>query len=178
MSRVGRAPIKVPKGVDVKINGSDVIVKGPKGELARTFPQDIEIKLEDGTLTCHRPTDRKDHREKHGLARALLNNMVVGVTDGFKKELQIVGVGFKAEAKKRGVLLNVGYSHPVLIIAPPGVNAEVTGPTTVVVSGTDKEMVGQVAATIRSVRKPEPYKGKGIMYTGERIHRKAGKTGK
>ena len=178
MSRVGRAPIKLPKGVDVKIAGSDVTVKGPMGELARTFPRDIEIKLEDGVLTCHRPSDRKDHRELHGLSRALLNNMVVGVTEGFKKELQIVGVGFKVEAKKRGVLLNVGFSHPVLVVTPPGVKTEVTGPTTIVISGADREIVGQVAATIRSVRKPEPYKGKGIMYTGERIHRKAGKTGK
>ncbi|MCB9356971.1 MAG: 50S ribosomal protein L6 [Calditrichaeota bacterium] len=178
MSRVGRAPIKLPKGVDVKIAGSDVTVKGPMGELARTFPADIEIKLEDGTLSCTRPSDQKEHRALHGLTRALLNNMVVGVTEGFKKELQISGVGFKAEAKKRGVLLNVGYSHPVMVVTPAGVKAEVTGPTTILVSGTDKEIVGQVAATIRSVRKPEPYKGKGIMYTGERIHRKAGKTGK
>lgn len=178
MSRVGRAPIKLPKGVEIKLNGSEVSVKGPLGQLSRTFHRDIAIKLEDGVVTCHRPSDGKEHRQLHGLTRALLNNMVVGVTDGFKKELQIVGVGFKVEAKKRGVLLNVGYSHPVFVIIPPEVKADVTGPTTIAVSGTDREMVGQVAATIRSVRKPEPYKGKGIMYTGERIHRKAGKTGK
>lgn len=178
MSRVGRAPIKVPKGVEVKINGSDVSVKGPKGQLSRTFHGDIEIKLEDGVLTCHRPSDIKTHRQLHGLSRALLNNMVNGVTEGFKKELQIVGVGFKVEAKKRGILLNVGYSHPVFVTMPHEVKAEVTGPTTIVITGVDREIVGQVAATIRSVRKPEPYKGKGIMYVGERIHRKAGKTGK
>lgn len=178
MSRVGRAPIKVPKGVEIKLNGADVSVKGPKGLLSRSFHHDIAIKHEDGVLTCHRPTDGKEHRQLHGLTRALLNNMVVGVTDGFKKELQIVGVGFKVEAKKRGVLLNVGYSHPVFVVIPPEVKVDVTGPTTIAVSGADRELVGQVAATIRSVRKPEPYKGKGIMYTGERIHRKAGKTGK
>ncbi len=178
MSRVGRAPIKLPKGVEVKLNGSEVSVKGPKGELLRTFPRDIEIKLEDGTLTCHRPSDSKDHRSLHGLSRALLNNMVVGVTDGFKKDLQIVGVGFKVEAKKRGILLNVGYSHPVFVTMPSDVKAEVTSPTTIAISGADRELVGQVAATIRQVRKPEPYKGKGIMYVGEHIHRKAGKTGK
>lgn len=178
MSRVGRAPIKLPKGVEVKLNGSEVSVKGPKGELLRTFPRDIEIKLEDGTLTCHRPSDDKNHRALHGLSRALLNNMVVGVTDGFKKDLQIVGVGFKVEAKKRGILLNVGYSHPVFVTMPADVKAEVTSPTTIAISGADRELVGQVAATIRQVRKPEPYKGKGIMYVGERIHRKAGKTGK
>lgn len=178
MSRVGRAPIKLPKGVEVKINGPEVSVKGPKGQLLRTFHSDIEIKLEDGTLTCHRPSDIKSHRQLHGLSRALLNNMVTGVTEGFKKELQIVGVGFKVEAKKRGILLNVGYSHPVFVSMPGEVKAEVTGPTTIVISGVDREMVGQVAATVRSVRKPEPYKGKGIMYTGEKIHRKAGKTGK
>lgn len=178
MSRVGRAPIKLPKGVEVKLNGPDVSVKGPKGQLSRSFHRDIEIKLEDGTLTCHRPSDRKEHRELHGLTRALLNSMVVGVTDGFRKELQIVGVGFKCEAKKRGLLLSVGYSHPVFVAMPDDVKLDVTGPTTIVITGADKEAVGQVAATIRSVRKPEPYKGKGIMYTGERIHRKAGKTGK
>jgi large subunit ribosomal protein L6 len=168
----------LPKGVEVKLAGSHVKVKGPKGELERSFHPDIAIALDDGQITCSRPTDGKTHRQLHGLTRALLNNMVVGVTDGFKKELQIVGVGFKCEAKKRGVLLSVGYSHPVFIALPSNVKAEVTAPTTIVVSGTDREMVGQVAATIRSVRKPEPYKGKGIMYTGERIHRKAGKTGK
>lgn len=178
MSRVGRAPIKLPKGVEVKLDGPEVSVKGPKGQLVRTFPSDIEIKLADGVLTCHRPSDDKSHRALHGLTRALLNNMVVGVTEGYKKELQIVGVGFKVEAKKRGILLNVGYSHPVLVTMPPDVKAEVTGPTTILVSGVDRESVGQVAATIRQVRKPEPYKGKGIMYTSERIHRKAGKTGK
>lgn len=168
MSRVGRAPITLPKGVEVKLNGPEVTVKGPKGELSRTFHEDIAIKLDDGTLTCHRPTDGKAHRQLHGLSRALLNNMVVGVTDGFKKELQIVGVGFKVEAKKRGILLNVGFSHPVFVVIPPDVKADVTGPTTIMVSGVDREMVGQIAATIRSVRKPEPYKGKGIMYTGDR----------
>ncbi|MBK6766156.1 MAG: 50S ribosomal protein L6 [bacterium] len=178
MSRVGRAPIKLPKGVEVKLDGSEVSVKGPKGQLVRTFPSAIEFKLADGVVTCHRPSDEKEHRALHGLSRALLNNMIIGVTDGFKKELQIVGVGFKVEAKKRGILLNVGYSHPVFVTMPSDVKAEVTGPTTIVVSGTDCESVGQVAATIRQVRKPEPYKGKGIMYTGERIHRKAGKTGK
>lgn len=178
MSRVGRAPIKVPSGVEVKLDGSLVKVKGPKGQLERDLPADIAIQLTDGVLTCTRPSDSKQHRQLHGLTRALLNNMVVGVTDGFKKELQVVGVGFKVEAKKKGVLLNVGYSHGVFVALPPNVKAEVTGPTTIVVSGADRELVGQVAATIRSVRKPEPYKGKGIMYTGERIHRKAGKTGK
>jgi large subunit ribosomal protein L6 len=179
MSRIGQAPIAIPAGVDVKIEGRVVTVKGPKGELSRTVPATITVRQDDGQLLVTRPDDERDNRALHGLTRSLVNNMVVGVTDGFRKQLEIVGVGYRAEAQGTdGVRLALGYSHPVVVKAPPGITFTVPVPTQVVVEGIDKEVVGQVAADIRSIRKPEPYKGKGVRYQGERVLRKAGKAGK
>jgi len=179
MSRIGKAPITVPGGVDVTINGADVVVKGPKGSLSRTIPGAITIRKEEGTLLVERPNDERDNRALHGLTRTLVNNMVVGVTDGFTKELEIIGVGYRAEAQTPTTLrLALGFSHPVILEAPAGITYEVPTQTRVIVKGIDKELVGQVAANIRSIRKPEPYKGKGVRYLGEKVRRKAGKTGK
>lgn len=178
MSRIGRAPIEVPKGVDVKIADNTITVKGPKGELRRTFHSDMIVQFADQTITVQRPSDDKQHRALHGLTRALLFNMVKGVTEGFKKDLEMVGLGFRLEAKPRGVLLNVGYSHGVFVTAPAGIKIEVPKPNAISVTGCDKEMVGLVAAQIRAVRKPEPYKGKGLRYAGETVKTKAGKTAK
>ena len=179
MSRIGQAPIAIPSGVDVKIEGRIVTVKGPKGELTRTVPATISVQQVDGQLLVARPDDERDNRALHGLTRSLVNNMVVGVTDGFRKQLEIVGVGYRAEAQGTdGIRLALGYSHPVVVKAPQGISFEVPAPTQIVVSGIDKEVVGQVAADIRSIRKPEPYKGKGVRYAGERVLRKAGKAGK
>jgi large subunit ribosomal protein L6 len=177
MSRIGRKPIPVPSGVTVTIDGSNVKVKGPKGELERRIRPEIGLEQADGELTVKRPSDSKEHRALHGLTRALVANMVEGVTDGYRKTLEIVGVGYRAEKKGKALVLNVGYSHIVEYPEPAGITLSTTGPTTVVVEGIDKEMVGQVAAEIRSVRPPEPYKGKGIRYQGEQVRRKAGKTG-
>jgi len=184
MSRIGQAPITVPSGVDVTINGQNITVKGPKGTLSRTIAPTITITLDkdggtDGVLTVSRPDDARDNRALHGLTRSLVSNMVVGVTDGFKKTLEIVGVGYRAEAQgPNAIRLALGFSHPVNVKAPEGVTFEVPAATQVVVNGIDKEVVGQVAADIRSIRKPEPYKGKGVRYQGERVLRKAGKAGK
>ena len=179
MSRIGKAPVPVPSGVEVTVADGTVTVKGPKGTLSRVIPGDIEITQDDGTLTFVRPNDERKNKALHGLTRSLVNNMVVGVTEGFKKELEIVGVGYRAEAQGPNALrLNLGFSHPVNVAAPEGITFEVPVPTQVVVTGIDKEVVGQVAANIRSIRKPEPYKGKGVRYAGERILRKAGKAGK
>ncbi len=179
MSRIGKAPVAVPSGVEVTLGDRTVTVKGPKGTLSRVIPGDIEITQDDGTLTFLRPNDERRNRALHGLTRSLVNNMVVGVTEGFRKELQIVGVGYRAEAQGPNALrLNLGFSHPVNVAAPEGITFEVPVPTQVIVTGIDKEVVGQVAANIRSIRKPEPYKGKGVRYAGERILRKAGKAGK
>ena len=179
MSRIGNSPVVVPSGVEVTVANRTVTVKGPKGTLSRVIPGDIEITHEDGSLTFARPNDERRNRALHGLTRSLVNNMVVGVTDGFKKELEIVGVGYRAEAQGPNALrLNLGFSHPVNVTAPEGISFEVPVPTQVVVTGIDKEVVGQVAANIRSIRKPEPYKGKGVRYAGERVLRKAGKAGK
>ncbi len=179
MSRIGKSPVAVPSGVEVTVAGGTVTVKGPKGTLSRVIPGDIEINQDDGTLTFVRPNDERKNKALHGLTRSLVNNMVVGVTEGFKKELEIVGVGYRAEAQGPNALrLNLGFSHPVNVAAPEGITFEVPVPTQVVVTGIDKEVVGQVAANIRSIRKPEPYKGKGVRYAGERILRKAGKAGK
>ena len=179
MSRIGRAPIAVPSGVDVAVADGTVTVKGPKGQLSRPIPGAITVRQEGDTLLVERPDDERESRALHGLTRSLVNNMVVGVTDGFRKELEIVGVGYRAEAQGPGALrLALGYSHPVLVDAPDGVTFEVPAPTRVVVIGIDKERVGQVAADIRAIRKPEPYKGKGVRYAGEQIRRKAGKAGK
>jgi large subunit ribosomal protein L6 len=179
MSRIGKAPINVPSGVDVSINGSTVTVKGPKGTLSRTLIGGITVRQEENTLLVERPNEERESRSLHGLSHALVNNMVVGVTDGFVKELDIVGVGYRAEAKGANALrLNLGFSHPVDFPGPDGITFEVPTQTRIIVKGIDKELVGQVAANIRSIRKPEPYKGKGVRYLNERILRKAGKTGK
>lgn len=179
MSRVGRAPIPVPSGVDVTIAAGNISVKGPKGTLSRSIVEPITIRQEEDTLLVERPDDLRDSRSRHGLVRALVNNMVVGVTNGFTKELEIIGVGYRAAAAGPNRLdLALGFSHPVSFEAPDGITFEVPSPTRIVVSGTDKEIVGQVAANIRKIRKPEPYKGKGIRYAGERVIRKAGKAAK
>ena len=176
MSRIGQAPITIPSGVDVRIEGRVVTVKGPKGELTRTVPSTISVQQIDHELRVTRPDDERENRALHGLTRSLVNNMVVGVTDGFRKQLEIVGVGYRAEAQGNdGIRLALGFSHPVHVKAPPGITFEVPVPTQIVVAGIDKEVVGQVAADIRSIRKPEPYKGKGVRYAGERVLRKAGK---
>ena len=179
MSRIGQAPIPVPSGVDVTIDGQTITVKGPKGTLTRTIAPSITVARDDGELNVTRPDDERDNRALHGLTRSLVNNMVVGVTDGFRKQLEIVGVGYRAEAQgAESIRLALGFSHPVIVKAPAGVTFEVPVPTQIVVAGIDKEVVGQVAADIRSIRKPEPYKGKGVRYAGERVLRKAGKAGK
>jgi large subunit ribosomal protein L6 len=179
MSRIGNAPVAVPAGVDVTVADRTVTVTGPKGSLSRSIPGDIEIRQEDGALTFVRPDDERQNKALHGLTRSLVNNMVIGVTDGYRKQLEIVGVGYRAEAQGANALrLNLGFSHPVNVTAPDGISFEVPAPTQVIVSGIDKEVVGQVAANIRSIRKPEPYKGKGVRYAGERVLRKAGKAGK
>lgn len=177
MSRIGRKPVPVPAGVTVTIEGNTVGVKGPRGELKRTFRPEVGIRLQDGQLVVERAADTKAHRALHGLTRALLANMVTGVTQGYRKSLEIVGVGYRAEKKGKVLVLNVGFSHPVEFPEPEGITITTPNPTTVVVEGIDKEKVGQVAAELRSVRPPEPYKGKGIRYVGEVVRRKAGKTG-
>ena len=179
MSRIGLMPVSLPKGVTVNIEGSTVQVKGPKGELVRTLNPEMLIKLEENRLLVERPTDQRRHRALHGLTRALLNNMVLGVSQGFTRRLEIEGVGYRAEIQGKNLVLNVGYSHPVVVEPPPGISFEVEKGTRVfAVLGADKEMVGEMAARIRRIRPPEPYKGKGIRYQGERVRRKAGKAGK
>jgi large subunit ribosomal protein L6 len=179
MSRIGKAPITIPSGVEVKTSANSITVKGPKGSLTRELVGGISVRQEENTLLVERPNDERQSRSLHGLSRALVNNMVVGVTDGFVKELEIVGVGYRAELKGPSALrLNLGFSHPVDVAAPDGVTFEVPVQTRIIIKGIDKELVGQVAANIRSIRKPEPYKGKGVRYLNERILRKAGKAGK
>lgn len=179
MSRIGRKPVTVPKGVTVTINGSEVKVKGPKGELARTFRPEVSIKQEADALVVERSGDERNVRALHGLSRALLNNMVVGVSDGFSKVLQIEGVGYRAEMKGKDLVMALGYSHPVVVPPPPGITFSVDEKArTITIAGADKEQVGQVAADVRKWRKPEPYKGKGLRYQGETVRRKAGKAGK
>jgi large subunit ribosomal protein L6 len=179
MSRIGKAPITIPSGVDVTLSGRTISVKGPKGQLSREIPGQIIVRQEGDQLLVERPDDARENRAMHGLTRSLVNNMVVGVTAGFTRQLDIVGVGYRAEAQGPNALkLALGFSHPVNVKAPEGISFEVPTATQIVVSGIDKEVVGQVAANIRSIRKPEPYKGKGVRYSGERVLRKAGKTGK
>ncbi|MBA2313897.1 MAG: 50S ribosomal protein L6 [Chloroflexi bacterium] len=178
MSRIGRLPIAVPSGVDVAIDGRRVTVKGPKGELSRELHPDMNVSREDSTLVVTRPTEQKHHKQLHGLTRTLVNNMVVGVTSGYRKGLEITGVGYRAALVGRKLQLNLGYSHPVEIDPPAGISFELENPTRLAVVGIDKELVGQIAARVRSTRKPEPYKGKGVKYAGERVRRKAGKAGK
>src|SRR5688572_12733686 len=179
MSRIGRSPIAVPSGVEVNDDGRRVAVKGPQGSLERELPGEITVRQEDGTLLVERPNDERQNRALHGLTRSLVNNMVVGVSAGFTKELEIVGVGYRATAQgPNRIELALGFSHPVHVDAPAGITFEVPVPTRIAVKGIDKELVGQVAANIRKIRKPEPYKGKGVRYAGEFVQRKAGKAAK
>jgi large subunit ribosomal protein L6 len=175
MSRIGRAPIPIPDGVTVEISGQKVVVTGPKGELRHTVVEPIRIVQEDGRLVVTRPTDRGPHRALHGLSRSLVANMVEGVSAGFERQLEIVGVGYRAQLKGRALEMAVGFSHPVTIEPPEGIAFEVPAPTQVVVRGIDKQAVGEITAQIRAVRPPEPYKGKGIRYAGEPVRRKVGK---
>ena len=177
MSRIGKKPVTVPSGVTAEIDGQTVRVKGPKGELSRTVHAEMIVKLENGSITVARPSEETRHKALHGLTRTLIANMIEGVEKGYQKVLEIQGVGYKAEATKGGLNVVVGYSHPVLYKAPAGITFAVENNTVVKISGPNKELVGQVAAEIRQIRKPEPYKGKGIRYQGERVRRKAGKTG-
>jgi large subunit ribosomal protein L6 len=178
MSRIGRLPITVPSSVDVTIDARQLTVKGPKGTLSRSLHPDITVSREDDNLVVTRPTEQKSHKQLHGLTRTLVNNMVLGVTDGYRKGLEITGVGYRATLNGRKLTLNLGYSHPIEIEPPDGISFEVENPTRLAVVGIDKELVGQIAAQVRSTRKPEPYKGKGVRYAGEVVRRKAGKAGK
>jgi large subunit ribosomal protein L6 len=178
MSRIGRLPIAVPASVDVTIEGRTVTVKGPKGTLSRSLHPDMSVTREEATIVVTRPTEQKTHKQLHGLTRTLVNNMVIGVSDGYRKGLEITGVGYRAALNGRKLQLNLGYSHPIEIDPPEGISFEVESPTRLAVVGIDKELVGQMAAKVRSTRKPEPYKGKGVRYAGEQVRRKAGKAGK
>jgi large subunit ribosomal protein L6 len=175
MSRIGRKPIEIPDGVEIDVKPGAVRVKGPKGELQQIVNRDMKISVDDGTLTVARPTDRGDHRALHGLTRSLIANMVEGVTDGFERRLEIQGVGYRANLRGKALEMSLGYSHPVSIEAPDGIEFEVPQPTEVVVRGIDKQLVGETAARIRKSRPPEPYKGKGVRYQGEHVARKVGK---
>ena len=178
MSRIGKLPVVLPAGVTAELSDGNVLkVKGPKGELTQTFSSDMEIKIDGNVITVARPSDHKDMRALHGLTRALINNMVVGVNELFARELEIVGIGYRAQMDGKKLVLNMGYSHPVEMEQPEGITFEVPAPTQIIVKGIDKQRVGQIAANIREVRPPEPYKGKGIRYKGENVRRKEGKTG-
>jgi large subunit ribosomal protein L6 len=177
MSRIGKKPVSLPKGVTVAVDGSTVTVKGPRGELTRTVPAAMTVAVDGTTVIVTRPSDEPGHKALHGLTRTLVANMVEGVTTGFRKQLEIVGVGYKAEGRPYGLQLALGFSHPVDYRAPVGIKLSAPQPTSIIIEGANKEVVGQVAAELRSLRPPEPYKGKGIKYLGEQIRRKAGKTG-
>ncbi len=178
MSRIGKLPVAIPAGVDVKVDGNNVVtVKGPKGSLSQKVNKDITVNIDGSTITINRPTDKKEHRSLHGLYRSLIANMVHGVSEGFQKNLEIVGVGYKAQLNGTKLVVNVGFSHPVEINQPEGLSFEVPAPTKITVKGIDKQAVGEMAAVIRKLRPPEPYKGKGIRYEGEYVQRKEGKTG-
>ena len=178
MSRIGRLPIAIPSGVEVTINGREVQVKGPKGELSLEVSAPIDVQQADGVITVTRPSDEGEIRALHGLSRSLIANMVTGVTDGYRKTLEIVGVGYRVQAKGRDLEFALGFSHPVPVAAPDGISFRVETPTRFVVEGIDKQQVGEVAANIRKLRKPDPYKGKGVRYQGEQVRRKVGKAGK
>ena len=178
MSRIGRMPVAIPSGVDVTIDGRQVTVKGPKGTLSLEVVQPIEVKQADGTITVSRPSDEGEIRALHGLSRSLIANMVTGVTDGYRKTLEIVGVGYRVQARGKDLEFSLGYSHPVPVSPPDGITFRVETPTRLVVEGIDKQQVGEVAANLRKLRKPDPYKGKGVRYQGEVIRRKVGKAGK
>ena len=178
MSRIGKLPVKVPSGVQVDVHDHTITAKGGKGELTRTLHAEMRLAVKDGAVVVARPSDSKRHRSLHGLTRTLVSNMIEGVSKGYEKQLELVGVGYRAARQGEALVLTVGYSHPVRYPVPNGITIDVPEPTKIVVRGADKEVVGQVAAEVRKVRPPEPYKGKGILYKGERIRRKAGKTGK
>ena len=178
MSRIGRLPISIPAGVEVKIDGRAVAVKGPKGELALTVASPIEVQIEDGQVLVTRPDDERESRSLHGLTRTLIANQIVGVTEGYTKALEVVGTGYRVQAKGNSVEFALGYSHPITVDPPTGITFTVEGNNKLTVSGIDKQAVGEVAANIRKLRKPEPYKGKGVRYAGENVRRKAGKSGK
>ena len=178
MSRIGHLPITIPSGVEVNLDGRQLHVKGTKGELSRTIAEGMTVEVEEGTLTVSRPNDEREFRSLHGLTRSLVNNMIVGVTDGFTKKLEIVGTGYRVLAKGNDLEFALGYSHPVAVEAPEGISFTVEGANKVAVFGIDKQQVGEVAANIRKLRKPDPYKGKGVRYEGEQLRRKAGKAGK
>lgn len=178
MSRIGRMPVEIPAGVDIKINGQEVVVKGPKGTLTQTFHQNMSLEREGAAIVVKRPDDEKENRALHGLTRALLNNMVTGVSKGFEKSLDVVGVGFRAQKQGKKLVLTLGFSHPVEMEEPAGITFDVPSQDKIIVRGVDKQLVGELAAQIRKKRPPEPYKGKGVRYTGEVIIRKEGKTGK
>ena len=175
MSRIGKKPIQIPEGVEIDLQPGAVKVKGPKGELSQDVDRDMKVAIDDGTLTVDRPTNRGEHRALHGLTRSLIANMVEGVTEGFERRLEIQGVGYRAQLKGKALEMSLGYSHPVTIQAPEGIEFEVPQPTEVVVRGIDKQLVGETAARIRKSRPPEPYKGKGVRYAGEHVARKVGK---
>ena len=178
MSRIGKKPIAIPAGVDVKINGSEVTVKGPKGELKDTFSADMSIVMENNEIVVSRPSDNKEHRALHGLTRTLIANMVEGVSNGYKKELEVNGVGYRAQKQGKNLVMNLGYSHQVIMPEVDGITIEVPNNNSIIISGADKQKVGQFAAEVREKRPPEPYKGKGIKYVGEYIRRKEGKAAK
>lgn len=178
MSRIGRLPIAIPAGVTVSVNGDEAIVKGPKGELATRIASPIEVSVEEGQVLVTRPDDERESRALHGLTRTLINNNIIGVTTGYSKSLEVVGTGYRVQQKGQGLEFALGFSHPVLVEPPAGITFQVEGNNKVTVSGIDKQAVGEVAANIRKIRKPEPYKGKGVRYAGEQIRRKAGKAGK
>ena len=178
MSRIGKKPIAIPAGVDVKLNGTEVTVKGPKGELKNTFSAEMKIAVEGNEIIVTRPSDVKEHRALHGLTRTLIANMVEGVTNGYKKELEVNGVGYRVQKQGKNLVMNLGYSHQVIMEEIPGITIDVPSPNSIVISGADKQMVGQFAAEVREKRPPEPYKGKGIKYVGEYIRRKEGKAAK
>jgi large subunit ribosomal protein L6 len=178
MSRIGRAPIEIPAGVTITVGEDNLVkVKGPKGELSRQISPEMKVTIDGNVLTVERPSDDKTHRSLHGLSRTLINNMVVGVTEGYQKNLEIAGVGYRAQKQGKNLNLSLGFSHPVVVEPPEGITFDVPTATSITVSGIDKEVVGQIAAEIRSFREPEPYKGKGIKYAGEHIRRKEGKAG-
>ena len=178
MSRIGKKPITIPAGVEVKLNGSEVVVKGPKGELKNTFSSEMAIAIEGNEIIVTRPSDVKEHRALHGLTRTLIANMVEGVTNGFTKELEVNGVGYRVQKQGKNLVMNLGFSHQVIMEEVPGITVEVPAPNKIVISGADKQMVGQFAAEVREKRPPEPYKGKGIKYVDEHIRRKEGKAAK
>ena len=178
MSRIGRLPVSIPSGVDIKVDGQDVSVKGPKGELSLTIPNPITVEMAEGNLEVRRPDDERDSRSRHGLTRSLINNMVLGVTEGYEKKMEIHGTGYRVANKGGNLEFALGYSHSITVEAPAGISFAVENPTRFAVQGIDKQLVGEVAANIRKLRKPDPYKGKGVRYAGEQIRRKVGKAGK